>query len=60
MRSKAKPGMILAAARDLNLDVSASVFIGDQPSDIEAARAASIAEDRALMIGREPLDLTAF
>jgi D-glycero-D-manno-heptose 1,7-bisphosphate phosphatase len=55
---KPKPGMILAAARDLNLDVSASVLIGDQPSDIETARAAGIAEDRALMIGRGPLDLT--
>ena len=55
---KPKPGMILAAARDLNLDVSASVLIGDQPSDIEAARAAGIADDRALMIGRGPLDLT--
>lgn len=55
---KPKPGMILAAARDLNLDLSASVFIGDQPSDIEAARAAGIAEDRALMIGRGPLNLT--
>jgi D-glycero-D-manno-heptose 1,7-bisphosphate phosphatase len=57
---KPKPGMILAAARDLNLDVSASVFIGDQPSDIEAALAAGIAEDRAVMIGGEPLDLTDF
>jgi D-glycero-D-manno-heptose 1,7-bisphosphate phosphatase len=50
--------MILAAAHDLNLDLSASVFIGDQPSDIEAGRAAGIAEDRMLMIGRSPLDLT--
>jgi len=55
---KPKPGMILSAARDLNLDVSASVLIGDQPSDIEAARAAGIAEDRALMIGSVPVDLT--
>jgi D-glycero-D-manno-heptose 1,7-bisphosphate phosphatase len=54
---KPKPGMILAAARDLNLDLSASVLIGDQPSDIEAARAAGIAEDRALMIGSVSIDL---
>jgi len=43
--------LILAAARDLNLDLTRSVFIGDQPSDIEAARAAGIGEDRILLIG---------
>jgi D-glycero-D-manno-heptose 1,7-bisphosphate phosphatase len=48
---KPKPGLILAAADDLNLDLSNSVLIGDQPSDIEAARAAGIAEDRALLVG---------
>jgi D-glycero-D-manno-heptose 1,7-bisphosphate phosphatase len=48
---KPKPGLILAAARDLNLDLTGSVFIGDQPSDIAAARAAGIPEDRALLVG---------
>lgn len=48
---KPKPGLILAAARDLNLDLNASLLIGDQPSDIAAARAAGIAEDRTLLIG---------
>jgi D-glycero-D-manno-heptose 1,7-bisphosphate phosphatase len=43
--------MILAAARDLNLDLARSVFIGDQPSDSAAARAAGISEARILEIG---------
>lgn len=47
---KPKPGLILAAARDLNLDLTRSVLIGDHPSDVAAARAAGIAEDRALLI----------
>jgi D-glycero-D-manno-heptose 1,7-bisphosphate phosphatase len=48
---KPKPGLILAAARDLNLDLTRSVLIGDQPSDIAAARAAGIGEGRTLLIG---------
>jgi len=47
---KPKPGLILAAAHDLNLDVNGSILIGDQESDIAAARAAGISEDRALLI----------
>jgi D-glycero-D-manno-heptose 1,7-bisphosphate phosphatase len=50
---KPKPGLILAAARDLNLDLARSVFIGDQPSDIEAARAAGIGVDRILLVGED-------
>jgi D-glycero-D-manno-heptose 1,7-bisphosphate phosphatase len=48
---KPKPGMILAAARDLNLDLARSAFIGDQPSDSAAARSAGIGEERILQIG---------
>jgi D-glycero-D-manno-heptose 1,7-bisphosphate phosphatase len=48
---KPKPGLILAAARDLNLDLTRSMLIGDQPSDIAAARAAGIAQERALLVG---------
>jgi D-glycero-D-manno-heptose 1,7-bisphosphate phosphatase len=48
---KPKPGLILAAARDLNLDLVRSIFIGDQPSDVAAAHAAGIPEDRVLLIG---------
>jgi D-glycero-D-manno-heptose 1,7-bisphosphate phosphatase len=39
---KPAPGMMLAAARDLGLDLAASWAIGDKPSDIEAARAAGV------------------
>ena len=37
---KGKPGMLLSAARDLDLDLSASIIIGDKRSDIEAGFAA--------------------
>jgi D-glycero-D-manno-heptose 1,7-bisphosphate phosphatase len=48
---KPKPGLILAAADDLNLDLGDSIFIGDQPTDVTAARAAGIAEDRIVLVG---------
>jgi histidinol-phosphate phosphatase family protein len=37
---KPAPGLLLDAARDLDLDLAASVMIGDKPSDLEAGRAA--------------------
>ena len=37
---KPAPGMLLAAATDLKLDLAASWMIGDQPRDAEAGRAA--------------------
>jgi histidinol-phosphate phosphatase family protein len=37
---KPAPGLIEEAANDLGIDVSASVMIGDKPSDLEAGRAA--------------------
>ncbi|HTM82590.1 HAD-IIIA family hydrolase [Asticcacaulis sp.] len=39
---KPNPGMIQRAAREHNIDLSRSVLIGDQPSDMAAARAAGI------------------
>ncbi|MFC1836247.1 D-glycero-alpha-D-manno-heptose-1,7-bisphosphate 7-phosphatase [Thermodesulfobacteriota bacterium] len=33
---KPEPGMLLAAARDLRLDLEASYMVGDSPSDMEA------------------------
>ena len=39
---KPGPGMLLAAARDLNLDLAASAMFGDKPSDLQAARAAGV------------------
>jgi D-glycero-D-manno-heptose 1,7-bisphosphate phosphatase len=37
---KPEPGMLLSAARDLDLDLSGSWMVGDHPSDAGAARAA--------------------
>ena len=51
---KPKPGLILAAAAELNLDLSSSILIGDQPSDIGAALAAGIAAERALLVDTTP------
>jgi D-glycero-D-manno-heptose 1,7-bisphosphate phosphatase len=39
---KPGPGMLVAAAADLGLDLRESWFIGDQPSDMEAARRAGV------------------
>jgi D-glycero-D-manno-heptose 1,7-bisphosphate phosphatase len=37
---KPKPGMLLAAAAELNIDLSHSFMVGDRASDVEAGRAA--------------------
>ena len=37
---KPKPGMLLRAAKRMNLDCSRSIMIGDRWSDVEAAKAA--------------------
>ena len=39
---KPKPGMIVKAARDLGLDLRASVLLGDKPSDTAAGHAAGV------------------
>jgi len=39
---KPKPGMLLRAQRDLNLDLASSVLVGDRLSDIRAAEAAGV------------------
>ncbi len=39
---KPAPGMILAAQRDLALDLAASILVGDKPSDIAAGEAAGV------------------
>lgn len=39
---KPRPGMILRAARELGLDLGASVLVGDKLSDVEAGRAAGV------------------
>jgi D-glycero-D-manno-heptose 1,7-bisphosphate phosphatase len=45
---KPRPGMLLALAARFDFDPAASIFIGDQSSDVEAARAAGM---RAGFIG---------
>ncbi|MEL7474552.1 MAG: HAD-IIIA family hydrolase, partial [Planctomycetota bacterium] len=48
---KPSPGMILAAARELRLDLATSWLVGDAKRDLDAARAAGLAPDRCLRIG---------
>ncbi len=50
---KPAPGMLLAAAEALGLDLSRSWLIGDAERDVEAAVAAGIARERALLVGAE-------
>jgi D-glycero-D-manno-heptose 1,7-bisphosphate phosphatase len=39
---KPAPGMLIAAAKDLGIDLPTSVMFGDKASDLEAARAAGV------------------
>jgi D-glycero-D-manno-heptose 1,7-bisphosphate phosphatase len=39
---KPKPGLFLQAARDYDIDFSASIMVGDKHSDMDAAKAAGI------------------
>ncbi len=48
---KPAPGMILAAARDLSLDLPGSWLIGDAPRDVEAGLNAGLAPRRCLRVG---------
>lgn len=48
---KPAPGMLIAAARELLLDVSRSVLFGDKDSDIEAAFAAGV--PLRVLLGRD-------
>lgn len=41
---KPAPGLIIRASRDLDIDLSRSVMIGDKRTDIEAAISAGVAE----------------
>jgi len=38
---KPKPGLLLKASKDLNIDLSRSIFLGDSASDIEAGQKAN-------------------
>jgi D-glycero-D-manno-heptose 1,7-bisphosphate phosphatase len=50
---KPSPGMLLRAARDLSLDLSQSLLVGDRCSDVAAAHAAGLAQ-AFLISGTEP------
>ena len=39
---KPEPGMVLAAARDYDIDLSRSFMIGDMPRDVECGRRAGM------------------
>ncbi len=55
---KPKPGMLLQAAKELNIDLSRSWMVGDAPTDVQAGRTAGC---RTILIGRNdrtaPADL---
>lgn len=48
---KPAPGMLLAAAADLGLDLPRSWMIGDAPRDVESGIAAGLPPDHCLRIG---------
>lgn len=50
---KPAPGMLIQAAHDLDLDLSASVMVGDSRRDMQAAKAAGVG--CCILIGEEPI-----
>ena len=46
---KPAPGMLLQAQRELNIDLSSSIVVGDKASDMQAGRAAGVG--RLLLLG---------
>ncbi len=50
---KPAPGMILAAARELEIDLGASWLVGDAARDVEAGLRAGLAAERCLRVGPE-------
>ena len=55
---KPSPGMLLRAARDLNVDLAASILIGDKLSDIQAGKRAGVASTAIVESGHD-LELAA-
>lgn len=57
---KPAPGLLLDAARELNLDLSRSMLFGDRASDMQAARAAGVPQ--RILLGTDgvkpPVDLS--
>ncbi|AGH80420.1 D,D-heptose 1,7-bisphosphate phosphatase [Psychromonas sp. CNPT3] len=50
---KPKPGMLLEAIKELNIDVTASILVGDKISDIQAGIAAGIENNYLVRSGKE-------
>jgi len=53
---KPQPGMMAAAAAELELDLDASWLIGDAPRDVEAGIAARLRAERCLLVGSAGLE----
>jgi D-glycero-D-manno-heptose 1,7-bisphosphate phosphatase len=53
---KPKPGMLLQAAKELDIDLCKSVLVGDKYSDIQAANSAGL--QRCVLLKSEIYDLT--
>lgn len=56
---KPNPGMIVAAARLLSINLSASWMIGDRASDLMAGRSAGLAGGMLVLSGLGPIELDA-
>ncbi len=55
---KPQPGMLLQAARDLNLDLSRSWMVGDALTDLQAGQAAGVAQTVLVRTGRGEAQLS--
>lgn len=56
---KPKPGMLLKAARDYNIDISESIMLGDSDRDIRAGEAAGCKKN-ILVASNEPWDISEY
>ncbi len=54
---KPAPGMLLAAADELRLDLPESWLIGDAERDVEAGMRAGLRPERCLLLGRDESDI---
>ena len=50
---KPKPGMLLSAIEDLNIDVNSSILVGDKISDIQSGIAAGVKTNYLVRTGKE-------
>ncbi len=50
---KPKPGMLLSAIEELNIDVSNSILVGDKVSDLQAGIAAGVKTNYLVRTGKE-------